>query len=127
MTNRAFNKSDKKFYDLENSENWRSLHNRKRKHRNYEGRSGQVSFGRFGRGKRKTHAKFQFDDEAVIVPLVSLTGHGHRSMKRIFFQSGKFCIRSILCAVIPKDKTQLSAEFLFRYLDYNKKKNWFQE
>lgn len=69
---------------------------------------------------RKTHNEYQFDDEAVIIPLVSSTGHGHRSMKRIFFQKGKFSVGSILCAVIPKDKTQLSAEFLYRYLDFNK-------
>lgn len=70
--------------------------------------------------ERRTHNEFQFDDDAVIIPLVSSTGHGHRSMKRIFFQTGKFSIGSILCAVIPKDKTQLSAEFLYRYLDFNK-------
>ena len=70
--------------------------------------------------ERKTHNEFQFDDEAVIIPLVSSTGHGHRSMNRIFYQTGKFSIGSILCAVIPKDKTQLSAEFLYRYLDFNK-------
>ena len=72
--------------------------------------------------ERKTHKEFQFDDEAVIIPLVSSTGHGHRSMKRIFFQTGKFSVGSILCAVIPKDRTQLSAEFLYRYLDLNKEK-----
>src|SRR5690606_9578670 len=46
----------------------------------------------------------------------------HRSMKRIFLQSGKFSVGSILCAVIPKDKSKLSAEFLYRYLDLNKEK-----
>jgi type I restriction enzyme S subunit len=70
--------------------------------------------------ERKTHNEFQFDDEAVIIPLVSSTGHGHRSMKRIFFQLGRFSVGSILCALIPKDKKQLSAEFLYRYLDFNK-------
>lgn len=70
--------------------------------------------------ERKTHNEFQFDDEAVIIPLISSTGHGHRSMKRIFFQSGKFSVGSILCAVIPKNKNELSAEFLYRYLDFNK-------
>ena len=69
---------------------------------------------------RRTHNEYQFDDEAVVIPLVSSTGHGHRSMKRIFFQSGKFSIGSILCAVVPKDKSVLSAEFLYRYLDFNK-------
>jgi type I restriction enzyme, S subunit len=72
--------------------------------------------------ERKTHNEFQFDDEAVIIPLVSSTGHGHRSMKRIFFQTGKFSVGSILCAVIPKDRTRLSAGFLYRYLDLNKEK-----
>ncbi len=70
--------------------------------------------------ERRTHNEYQFDDEAVIIPLVSSTGHGHRSMKRIFYQTRKFSIGSILCAVIPKDKSKLSAEFLYRYLDFNK-------
>jgi type I restriction enzyme S subunit len=70
--------------------------------------------------ERKSHNEFQFDDEAVIIPLVSGTGHGHASIKRIHFQKGKFALGSILCAVIPKDKTQLNAEYLFRFLDLNK-------
>jgi type I restriction enzyme S subunit len=72
--------------------------------------------------ERKTHNKFQFDDEAVVIPLVSSTGHGHRSMKRIHYQSGKFSVGNILCAVIPKDKSKLSAQYLYRYLDLNKEK-----
>lgn len=72
--------------------------------------------------ERRTHNEYQFDNEAVIIPLVSSTGHGHRSMKRIFYQTGKFSVGSILCAVIPKDKSKLSAEFLYRYLDFNKEK-----
>ena len=70
--------------------------------------------------ERRTHNEYQFDGDAVIIPLVSSTGHGDRSMKRIHFQSGKFSIGSILCAVIPKDSSALSAEFLYRYLDLNK-------
>lgn len=70
--------------------------------------------------ERKSHNEFQFDDEAVIIPLVSGTGHGHASIKRIHFQKGKFALGNILCAVIPKDKTQISAEYLYRYLDLNK-------
>jgi len=69
---------------------------------------------------RKSHNEFQFDDEAVIIPLVSGTGHGHASIKRLHFQKGKFALGSILCAVIPIDKGQLSAEYLFRYLDLNR-------
>ncbi len=70
--------------------------------------------------ERKTHNEFHFDDEAVIIPLVSSTGHGHRSMKRIHYQSGKFSVGNILCTVIPKDKSILSAQYLYRYLDLNK-------
>ena len=40
--------------------------------------------------ERKSHNEFQFDDEAVIIPLVSGTGHGHASIKRLHFQTGKF-------------------------------------
>ena len=69
---------------------------------------------------RKSHHEYQFDDDAVIIPLVSSTGHGHKSLKRIHFQQGKFALGSILCAVIPKDKTLLNAEYLYRYLDLNK-------
>jgi type I restriction enzyme S subunit len=70
--------------------------------------------------ERKSHNEFQFDNEAVLIPLVSSTGHGHKSLKRIHYQSGKFALGSILCAVIPKDKKILNAEYLYRYLDLNK-------
>ncbi|MBI5540316.1 MAG: restriction endonuclease subunit S [Bacteroidia bacterium] len=70
--------------------------------------------------ERKSHNEFQFDDEAVLIPLVSGTGHGHASIKRIHFQKGKFALGSILCAVIPKNKEQVSAEYLYRFLDLNK-------
>ncbi|MEZ4947712.1 MAG: restriction endonuclease subunit S [Cyclobacteriaceae bacterium] len=70
--------------------------------------------------ERKSHNEYQFDDEAVAIPLVSSTGHGHRSLNRIHFQKGKFALGSILCAVIPNDKKILSAEYLYRYLDLNK-------
>jgi type I restriction enzyme S subunit len=69
---------------------------------------------------RKSHNEFQFDCEAVIIPLVSGTGHGHASIKRLHFQTGKFALGNILCAVIPKDTKKLNAEYLFRFLDLNK-------
>jgi type I restriction enzyme, S subunit len=71
---------------------------------------------------RKSHNDFQFDCEAVIVPLVSSTGHGHRSLNRIHFQTGKFALGSILCAIIPIDNQKLNAEFLFHYLNFNKER-----
>lgn len=72
--------------------------------------------------ERRTHNEFQFDAKAVIIPLVSSTGHGHASLKRIHYQEGKFAVGSILCAVIPKNPELLNAEFLFHYLFLNKEK-----
>lgn len=66
--------------------------------------------------ERRSHSEFQFDANAVIVPLISSTGHGHASMKRVHYQEGKFALGNILCAVIPKDETQLNAKYLHLYL-----------
>jgi type I restriction enzyme, S subunit len=49
----------------------------------------------------KTHNEFQFNTKAAIIPLVSSTGHGHASMKRVKYCEGKFALGNILCAVIP--------------------------
>ena len=70
--------------------------------------------------ERGSHDTFQFDCRAVIVPLVSSTGHGHASIKRINYQEGKFALGSILCAVIPKDEKRLNAKFLHIYFSYFK-------
>jgi type I restriction enzyme S subunit len=68
----------------------------------------------------KTHNEFQFDTKAVIVPLVSSTGHGHASMKRVKYQEGKFALGSILCAIIPKDEKLILAKYLHIYLHWNR-------
>lgn len=68
----------------------------------------------------KTHNEFQFDTKAVIIPLVSSTGHGHASMKRVKYQEGKFALGSILCAVIPKDEKIVLAKYLHIYLHCNR-------
>ncbi|MBK7042042.1 MAG: restriction endonuclease subunit S [Bacteroidetes bacterium] len=68
----------------------------------------------------KTHNEFQFDTKAIIIPLVSSTGHGHASMKRVKYQEGKFALGSILCAVIPKDEKVVLAKYLHIYLHWNR-------
>ncbi len=68
----------------------------------------------------KTHNEFQFDTKAVIIPLVSSTGHGHASMKRVKYQEGKFALGNILCAVIPKDENVVLAKYLHIYLHWNR-------
>lgn len=70
--------------------------------------------------ERKSHNEYQFDAEAVIIPLVSSTGHGHASLKRIHFQSGKFALGTILCALIPKQSSEVCAEYLYHYLEQKK-------
>jgi type I restriction enzyme S subunit len=67
--------------------------------------------------ERKTHNQYQFDTKAVIIPLVSSTGHGHASMKRIHYQEGKFALGTILCAIIPNDSDTIDALFLYHYLN----------
>lgn len=68
----------------------------------------------------KTHNEFQFAAKAVIIPLVSSTGHGHASMKRVKYQEGKFALGNILCAVIPKDENFVLAKYLQIYLHWNR-------
>ncbi len=68
----------------------------------------------------KRHNEFQFDAAAVIIPLVSSTGHGHASMKRVKYQEGQFALGNILCAVIPKDESFVLAKYLQIYLHWNR-------
>jgi type I restriction enzyme S subunit len=66
-----------------------------------------------GRGSSDS---YQFDTAAAIVPLISSTGHGHASIKRLHYQEGKFALGNILCAVIPYLPELLSARFVYEYL-----------
>lgn len=70
--------------------------------------------------KRKSCNSFQFDTEAVCIPLVSSTGHGQKTLNYVHYQKGKFALGTILAAVIPRDPKILSAAFLHRYLQFNK-------
>ncbi len=69
---------------------------------------------------RKSCNTHQFDTEAVCIPLVSSSGHGKKSLNYVHYQSGKFALGTILAAIIPKDKEELSAEYLQRYLFFFK-------
>lgn len=69
---------------------------------------------------RRSCDSWQFDTEAVCIPLVSSTGHGKKTLNYVHFQSGKFALGTILAAVIPKDPTILTARFLHFYLSHFK-------
>ncbi len=70
--------------------------------------------------EHKTSATFQFDTEAVCIPLISSTGHGHASLKRVHYQTGKFALSNLLAAVLVKDTSVLSTKYLMRYLMFVK-------
>jgi type I restriction enzyme, S subunit len=70
--------------------------------------------------EHKTADSFQFDAEAVCIPLISSTGHGHASLKRVHYQTGKFALANLLTAALIKDPLLLSAKFLARYLMFMK-------
>lgn len=70
--------------------------------------------------ERLSTDEFQFDTDAVCIPLVSSTGHGDASIKRLQYQSGKFALGNILCAVYSKDETIVLTRFLYIYLSFYK-------
>ena len=70
--------------------------------------------------ENKTAENFQFDAEAVCIPLISSTGHGHASLKRVHYQAGKFALANLLAVALIKDRSVLSAKFLARYLMFAK-------
>lgn len=68
----------------------------------------------------KTSASYQFDCEAVCVPTISSTGHGHASLKRVHYQAGKFAVGNLLVAAVVKDPSTLSTRYLAHYLMHSK-------
>jgi len=70
--------------------------------------------------ERKTSATYQFDTQAVCIPLVSSSGHGKKSLNYVHYQEGKFALGTILAAIIPKNNTDISAAFLHQYLLFYK-------
>ncbi|WP_105618622.1 N-6 DNA methylase [Vallitalea okinawensis] len=67
---------------------------------------------------RKSNSKYQFDTEAVCIPLISSTGHGHASMKRIHYQKGKFSLANILFAIYAKNSNTLNMNYVYHILRY---------
>lgn len=63
---------------------------------------------------------FQFDGEAVCVPLVSSTGHGHASLKRVHYASGRFAVANIIAACLPYPSSGINTRYLFHYLQHFK-------
>lgn len=70
--------------------------------------------------ERKSCNTYQFDNPTVCIPLVSSRGHGVASLNRLYYQEGKFALGNILCGVTPINSDELSAKFLFYYLNHKK-------
>jgi type I restriction enzyme S subunit len=68
-------------------------------------------------GERKsTCDHYDFEGRAAVIPMVSSTGHGSASLKRLHYQEGKFAVGNILCAAFPISDELMSARFIFEYL-----------
>ena len=57
-----------------------------------------------------------FDGPAVLIPMVSSSGHGNATLKRLHYQVGPFALGNILSAAFPRQSSGVSARFLYEYL-----------
>lgn len=58
---------------------------------------------------RLSCSTYQFDGCAVCIPLISSSGHGKKDLRTLHYQTGKFALGNILCAVIPCDKNYIGS------------------
>src|SRR5260370_21977690 len=72
--------------------------------------------------EHRTAISFQFDAEAVCIPLISSTGHGHASLKRVHYQAGKFALANILVAAPLRSHLCISTTFFARYLIFTNRR-----
>lgn len=70
--------------------------------------------------ERKASNTYQFEKPTVCIPLISSRGHGVASLNSLFYQEGRFALGNILCGVTPINGDELSAKFLFYYLNHKK-------
>ena len=63
--------------------------------------------------KRKSASDYDFDCEAVCIPLVSSTGHGNAALNRVHYEKGKFALANIICALIVKEPEHTSTKYLY--------------
>lgn len=68
-----------------------------------------------------TSSEYQFDSEAVCIPLLSLM-HGRGVINRLHYASGKFAVANLLAAVQPNDPDELNGKFLYLLLNARKEK-----
>jgi restriction endonuclease S subunit len=69
------------------------------------------------RGEERLSSKsYQFEGDAVCVPLLSLA-HGWGQIKRVHFVSGQFSVANLLAVLQPLNNQKLDAKYLYLALD----------
>ena len=63
-----------------------------------------------------SHCEPHFSGDAVCIPLISATGHGHASLKRLHHVEGEFAVGSILCACVNRAAERVMARYAYYYL-----------
>lgn len=63
-----------------------------------------------------SHIEAHFSGEAICIPMVSASGHGHASIKRLHYIQGNFAVGSILCACINQKPERVLTRYVFYYL-----------
>lgn len=64
-------------------------------------------------GERKTSDHWDFDGNAVCIPLVSSAGHGKADIKRLHYQEGRFALATTMCALFSKNENEVIPRYLF--------------
>ena len=64
-----------------------------------------------------SHSEAHFTGDAICIPMVSATGHGHASIRRIHHIRGQFAAGSILCVCINQQPDQVDARFIHYFLN----------
>lgn len=70
--------------------------------------------------KFASHIEPHFSGDAVCIPLISATGHGHASLKRLHHITGDFAVGSILCACVNREPDRVMGRYAYYYLDARK-------
>lgn len=59
---------------------------------------------------------YDYDEEAICVPMISSKGHGVAELKNIFYVNGKFCCGDILMVMRKKAGAKFNMKFYYYYL-----------
>ncbi|MHB8235970.1 MAG: restriction endonuclease subunit S [Acidithiobacillus ferrivorans] len=63
-----------------------------------------------------SHIEPHFSGDSICIPLISATGHGHASLKRLHHIEGEFAVGSILCACVNSAPDRVVARYTYYYL-----------